>query len=187
MRKFISKRELNVWVKQMRRRGRRGGGDDRIYGGYTENLPATIRYTEATMKTWRRRRWCALFGIFFSWLSFYFIFIFYFVPADLLVSAKIRAFHGYCRKTLVLLGIQSGTKQPCFCTDCTVRNQLQNQNFEYIFFNVQTFEYIEFLPSKKVDRIATFPTIKNKRCLISFPGFFFLLEFMFMVFFFFFS
>ena len=74
MRKFISKRELNVWVKQMRRRGRRGGGDDRIYGGYTENLPATIRYTEATMKTWRRRRWCALFGIFFSWLSFYFFY-----------------------------------------------------------------------------------------------------------------
>ena len=78
MRKYISKRELNVWVKQTRRRGRRGGGDDRIYGGYTENLPATIRYTEATMKTWRRRRWCALFGIFFSWLSFYFIFIFLF-------------------------------------------------------------------------------------------------------------
>ena len=51
MRKFISKRELNVWVKQTRRRGRRGGGDDQIYGGYTENLPATIRYTEATMKT----------------------------------------------------------------------------------------------------------------------------------------
>ena len=124
--------------------------------------------------------------VYFSAGFLFILFLFfYFVPADLLVSAKIRAFHGYCRKTLVLLGIQSGTKQPCFCTDCTVRNQLQNQNFEYIFFNVQTFEYIEFLPSKKVDRIATFPTIKNKRCLISFPGFFFLLEFMFMAFFFF--
>ena len=40
------------------------------------------------------------------------------------------------------------------------------------------------IKKKKVDRIATFPTIKNRRCLISFPGFFFLLEFMFMVFFF---
>ena len=54
------------------------------------------------------------------------------------------------------------------------------------FFSMFKLEYIEFLPSKKVDRIAYFPTIKNIRCLISFPGFFFLLEFMFMAFFFFF-
>ena len=54
-------------------------------------------------------------------------------------------------------------------------------------FKVQTSEYMDFLQSKKVDRrIATFPTIKNKRCLISFPGpdSFFLLEFMVMVLFF---
>ena len=39
--KIHKQKRGNVWVKQTRRRRRRGGWDDRIYGGYTENLAAT--------------------------------------------------------------------------------------------------------------------------------------------------